>query len=165
VARFVIVGLLAASAALAFTPDHLVVVDGAAVYDEDHNYEDDYIIERLPYWTPVEAEAVGTPISARTYCLVTLADGRRGLTEWDHVGWALRAVRDDVPVYDYPVIGDMEGTVVGHLEKGEVVAFRSGAIEFEGIITADGLEGWVNKADIEPLVPIEEVPPVPKPDG
>ena len=76
----------------------------------------------------------------------------------------MRAVKDDVPVYDYPVIGDMEGTVVGTLEKGEVVAFRGGAIEFEGIITADRLEGWVRKSDIELLVPVEEIPPIPKPD-
>jgi hypothetical protein len=155
---------LCAAAALAFAPDHYVVVDGAVIYDEDHNYEDDYIVARLAYWTPVEAESVGTPISARTYCLVTLADGRHGLTEWDNLGWALRAVKDDVPVYEYPVIGDMVGTIVGTLEKGEVVAFRNGAIEYEGIITADRLEGWVNKADIEPLVPLDEVPPVPKPD-
>lgn len=160
---------LCASAALAFAPDHYVVVDGAVVYDEDHNYEDDYIIERLAYWTPVEAEAVGTPMSARTYCLVTLADGRRGLTEWDNLGWALRAIKDDVPVYEYPVVGDMVGTVVGTVAKGEVVAFilidGQVAVEYYGITTADRLEGWVRKSDVEPLVPLDEVPPVPQPDG
>jgi len=149
--------ILFASAALAFAPDHYVVVDGAVVYDEDHNYEDDYIIERLPYWTPVVAEAVGTPISARTYCLVTLEDGRRGLTEWDHLGWALRTVKEDGPVFEYPVIGDIAETIVGHLEKGEVVAFilidGQVAPEYYGVTTAERLEGWVRKSDVEPLVP------------
>jgi len=149
--------LLLAPAALAFTPDHLVIVDGAVVYDEDHNYEDDYIIERLPYWTPVEAEAVGTPLSARTYCLVKLADGRSGLTEWDHLGWALRAVRDDVPVYERPPTGDTAGTVAGTLKKGEVVAYAlidsPVFIDYHGIMTAGRLEGWVHTDDLEPLVP------------
>jgi hypothetical protein len=162
--RGIIIFLLAASAALAFTPDHIVIVDGAVVYDEEHNYEDDHIIARLPYWTPVVAEYVGTPASARTYCLVTLEDGRYGLTEWDNVGWALRAVRDDVAVYEGAVINDDGGAVVDTLAKGEVVAFRTGAIECEGIITAERLEGWVRKSDIEPLVPIEEIPPIPEPD-
>ncbi len=148
---------LFASAALAFTPTHLAVVSEAVVYDEAHNYEDDYIVARLPYWTPVVAEAVGTPISARTYCLVTLEDGRRGLTEWDNLGWALSAVKADVPVFEYPVIGDITETVVGHLEKGEVVAFilidGQVALEYYGVTTAERLEGWVRKSDVEPLVP------------
>jgi hypothetical protein len=160
-----VVLIITASAALAFTPDHIVVVDGAVVYDEDHNYESDYIIAHLAYWTPVVAEPVGTPESPRTYCLVTLEDGRRGLTEWDHVGWALKAVRDDVPVYERTVIHDDGGAVVATLDKGEVVAFRTGAIECEGIITAERLEGWVRKSDVEPVVPIEEIPPIPKSDG
>jgi hypothetical protein len=152
---------LFASMALAFAPNFYVVVDGAVVYDEDHNYEDNYVIERLPYWTPVEADWVGSP-GDRTYCRVKLADGRSGLTEWTNLGWALRATKDDVPVFEYPVIGDMVETVVGTLEKGEVVAFRGGAIEYEGVMTADRLEGWVRKSDLEPLVPpAHNVPPVP----
>ena len=148
---------LFASAALAFTPDHYVVVDGAVVYDEAHNYEDDFIVERLAYWTPVEAEPVGSPESARTYCFVKLADGRSGLTEWDNLGWALRAVKEDVPVIEYPVIGDIAETLVGHLEKAEVVAFilidGQVALEYYGVTTAERLEGWVRKSDVEPLVP------------
>ena len=155
--RIIITVVVSVSAALAFAPDHYVVVDGAVLYDEAHNYEDDYIIERLPYWTPVEAEAVGSPESARTYCFVKLADGRSGLTEWDNLGWALRAVKDDVPVLERPVIGDMAETVVGHLEKGDVVAYilidSPVSLEYHGITTAEGLEGWVRKSDVEPLVP------------
>ena len=145
--------LLLAPAALAFAPDHYVVVDGAVVYDEAHNYEDDYIVETLPFWTPVEAEPVGTPESARTYCYVKLADGRAGLTEWDYLGWALRAARDDVPIFAEP----NEGAVKGRLAKGDVVAFilidGEVAIDYYGVTTAEGLEGWVRKSDVEPLVP------------
>jgi len=154
--RFAIVALLSASAALAFTPTHFVVAEGAVLYDEDHNYEDDYIIARLPYWTPVEAEPVGSPESARTYCFVKLADGRSGLTEWDYLGRALRAVTDDVPIFAKPD----EGTVKGRLAKGEVVGFvligGETAPEHFGVATAEGIEGWVRKGDVEPLAPTSD---------
>jgi hypothetical protein len=149
--------LLLAPAALAFAPGHYVVVDEAVVYDENHNYEDDYIVARLPYWTPVVAEPVGPPESARTYCLVTTEDGRRGLTEWDTLGWALEAVRDDVPIYETPPTDGSAGTVAGTLEKGEVVAYALISspvfIDYHGVMTASRLKGYVYKDDVEPLVP------------
>jgi hypothetical protein len=151
--RFIIGVLLSASAALAFAPNYYVVVEGAVLYDQDHNYEDDYIIERLPFWTPVEAEPVGSPESARTYCYVKLADGRAGLTEWDYLGWALRAAGDDVPIFAEPD----EGEIKGRIARGDVVAFilidGEVALDYYGVTTAERLEGWVRKSDVEPLVP------------
>jgi hypothetical protein len=149
---------LVASAALAFAPTHLVVVDGAVLYDEDHNYEDDYIIARLPYWTPVVAEEVGTPESARTYCLVTLADGRRGVTEWDYLGRALKVIVDQTALADVPGHVPADAT---RLTKGDVVAFapadvtaeRPGFIE---VVSADGLRGWVPEGDVAPLPDVGE---------
>ncbi|MGD8719659.1 MAG: hypothetical protein PVH29_12670 [Candidatus Zixiibacteriota bacterium] len=155
--KLLLCALLLAPAALAFAPDHIVVVDDAVVYDEDHNYEDDYVIARLPYWTPVVAESVGTPMSARTYCLVTTEDGRRGLTEWDTLGWALKAVRDDVPIYSQPPTDDTAGTVVGRLAKGELVAYAVISspvfIDYHGVMTASRLKGFVHTDDLEPVAP------------
>jgi hypothetical protein len=137
--------LLLASAALAFAPNYYVVVDGAVVYDVDHNYEDDYIIQRLPYWTPVEAEEIGSPESPRTYCLVKLADGRSGVTEWDYLGRALVVVADDVPLTGPPKDVPVE---IRRLKKGEFLALaplddtpeRPGFVK---VVDGDGLEGWV----------------------
>lgn len=148
--------LLSASAALAFTTTHLVVVESAVVYDEAHNYEDDYVVAALPYWTPVEAEPVGSPESARTYCFVKLADGRAGLTEWDYLGRALQAVKDGVLVYAEPG----EGAVKARLSKSELVAFvlidgRTDPDHF-GVTTAGGTEGWVRKSDVAALAPSSE---------
>jgi hypothetical protein len=152
-ARIIVATLLLAVAALAFAPNYYVVVDGGVVYDEAHNYEDDHVVGELPYWTPVEAEPVGSPESARTYCYVKLADGRAGLTEWDNLGWALRAAGDDVPIF---AEAD-EGEVKGRLARGDVVAFilvdGEVAIDYYGVTTAERLEGWVRKSDVEPLVP------------
>jgi len=142
-----------ASAALAFAPNYYVVVDGAVVYDEAHNYEDDYIVETLPFWTPVEAEPVGSPESARTYCYVKLADGRAGLTEWDYLGRALQAARDGVLVYAEPG----GGAVKARLANAELVAFilidgRTDPDHF-GVTTAGRTEGWVRKSDVVALAP------------
>ena len=145
--------IFAAPAALAFTTTHLVVVESAVVYDEAHNYEDDHVVAELPYWTPVEAEPVGTPQSARTYCFVKLADGRAGLTEWDYLGWALQAARDGVLVYAEPG----EGAVKARLANAELVAFilidgRTDPDHY-GVTTAKGTKGWVRKDDVVPLAP------------
>lgn len=151
--RSAILILLSASAALAFTPTHFVVVDGAVLYDEDHNYEDDYILERLPYWTPVVAEEVGPPDSPRTYCLAALADGRRGLTEWDYLGRALTVVADGVTLADVPAGVPADVT---RMKKGDALAYaptveagsRPGFVE---VVNADGLRGWVPEDAVAPL--------------
>jgi hypothetical protein len=149
--RFIIGVLLSASAALAFAPDHYVVVDGAVLYDEDHNYEDDYIIARLPYWTPVEAEPVGSPESARTYCFVKLADGRSGLTEWDYLGRRLVVVVDDIPLSGVPKDVPAE---IRRLTKGESLALAPpgetpGKPGFVKVVDGDGLVGWVPEDAVE----------------
>ncbi|HUV85965.1 MAG TPA: hypothetical protein VMX79_02510 [bacterium] len=149
---------LVASTALAFAPTHLVVVEGAVLYDEDHNYGDDYIVERLPYWTPVVAEPVGTPESPRTYCLVTLEDGRRGLTEWDYLGRALTVVAEETTLAGVPA--DVPADVT-RLKKGAVLAFaptaeagsRPGFIE---VLNEDGLRGWVPEDAVAPAPGVGE---------
>jgi hypothetical protein len=145
--------LATASAALAFAPTHRVIVDGAVLYDEDHNYEDDYIIERLPYWTPVVAEEIGTPESPRTYCLATLADGRRGLTEWNYLGRALKVVVEEVVLYGAPADVPAE---LARMKRGDDLAFapppataeRPGFVE---VVNVDGLRGWVPEDAVAPL--------------
>jgi len=152
-AKFIIIwALAAAAAALAFTPTHFVIADGAALYDEDHNYEDDYIIERLPYWTPVAAEEVAPTESPRTYCLATLADGRRGLTEWDYLGRILEVVVDETALSNVPA--DVPADVT-RLKKGDLVAYaptdeaasRPGFVE---VMNADGVRGWLPADAVAP---------------
>jgi hypothetical protein len=143
---------LAASAALAFTPTHFVVVDGAVLYDEDHNYEEEYIVARLPYWTAVQAEPVGSPESPRTYGLVTLADGRRGLTEWDYLGGRLEVVAEEAVLTG--VAADVPDDVA-RVVKGEEVALAPAAAAgrrpgFVEVLTADGLRGWVPEEALAP---------------
>jgi hypothetical protein len=150
--RFATFVLLSASAALAFTPTHRVIADGAVLYDEDHNYDDNYIIERLPYWTPVVAEEVGPPDSPRTYCLATLADGRRGLTEWDNLGRALEVIVDEVTLAGVPAGVPPEAA---EMKRGDQLAFappspkgeRPGFVE---VVNADGLRGWVPEDAVAP---------------
>ena len=149
--------IAAAAAAFAFTPSHLVVAEEAVIYDEDHNYDDDYIIERLPYWTPVAAEAVGSRQSPRTYCLVTLADGRRGLTEWDNVGRAFVIVAEEALLVGVPAVAK---TKVAALKKGEIVA-ETGPPATDAdrnptwfqVVTEEGDAGWVSAQALGPLAP------------
>ncbi len=147
--------LFTASAALAFTPTHLVVVSAAIVYDEDHNYEDDYIIERLPYWTPVVAEEVGSPLGPRTYCLATLADGRRGLTEWDYLGRAYDVAAEETILVGVPAVARTERA---RLKRGEVVAETgppatddAGNVTWRQVTTAEGQRGWLSAPALAPL--------------
>ncbi|MEE9456683.1 MAG: hypothetical protein V3W11_06005 [bacterium] len=147
--------LLASSAALAFTPTHLVIVEGAVLYDEDHNYEDYYIIERLPYWTPVVAEEVGSPLSPRTYCLVTLADGRRGLAEWDYLGRAYDVAAEETILVGVPAVARTERA---RLKRGEVVAETgppatddAGNVTWRQVTTAEGQRGWLSAPALAPL--------------
>jgi hypothetical protein len=148
------VGLtLAASAAFAFAPTHFVVVDGAVLYDEDHNYEEEYILARVPYWTPVEAEPVGPLESPRTYCLVTLADGRHGLTEWDYLGRRLEVVAEEAALT--AVAADVPADAT-RLRKGDLVAYAPAAeaaswAGFVEVLTAARLRGWVPEDALAPL--------------
>ncbi len=147
--------LLLASAALAFAPDHYVVVSEAIVYDEAHNYEDDYIIERLAFWTPVEAEPVGSPESARTYCFVKLADGRRGLAEWDYFGRAYDVAAEETILVGVPAVARTERA---RLKRGEVVAETgppatddAGNVTWRQVTTAEGQRGWLSAPALAPL--------------
>ena len=147
--------LLASSAALAFTPTHLVVVSEAIVYDEDHNYEDDYILERLPYWTPVVAEEVGSPLSPRTYCLVTLEDARQGLAEWDYFGRAYDVAAEETILVGVPAVARTERA---RLKRGEVVAETgppatddAGNVTWRQVTTAEGQRGWLSAPALAPL--------------
>jgi hypothetical protein len=152
-ARLFIALTTTAATALAFTPTHLVIADGTVLYDEDHNYEDDYILERLPYWTPVVAEPVGTAESPRTYCLVTLTDSRRGLTEWDYLGRTLVVVADEANLSGVPQDVPVEVKI---LKKGDLVAnaptsvagSKAGFIE---VLNEDGLRGWVPEDAVAPV--------------
>jgi hypothetical protein len=153
--KLLFVFLIASSAALAFAPTHLVVVSEAVVYDEDHNYEDEYIIERLPYWTPVVAEEVGSPESARTYCLVTLADGRRGLAEWDYFGRAYAVAAEETILVGVPAVARTERA---RLKRGEVVAETgppatddAGNVTWRQVTTEDGQRGWLSAPALAPL--------------
>jgi hypothetical protein len=146
---------LFASAAIAFTPTHLVVVSEAIVYDEDHNYEDDFIIARLPYWTPVEAEWYGSPESARTYCLVTLADGQQGLAEWDYFGRAYAVAADETILVGVPAAAHTERARLG---RGEVVAETgppatddAGNVTWRQVTTEEGQQGWISATALAPL--------------
>ncbi len=145
----------AASAALAFTPTHLVIVDGAVLYDEDHNYEDDYILERLAYWTLVVAEEVGSPLSPRTYCLVTLEDARQGLAEWDYFGRAYDVSAEETILVGVPAVAQTERA---RLTRGEVVAETgppatddAGNVTWRQVTTAEGQRGWLSAPALAPL--------------
>jgi hypothetical protein len=146
---------LVVPAALAFTPTHLVVVSEAVVYDEAHNYEDDFIITRLPYWTEVEAEWVGSPESARTYCLVTTADGQQGLAEWDYFGRAYVVAADETIMVGVPAAARTERA---RLKGGDVVAEigppatdDAGNVTWRQVTTAEGQQGWVSAPALAPL--------------
>jgi hypothetical protein len=146
--------LSAAYSAAAFAPGHLVIVDGAAVYDEAHNYEEEYVVARPAFWTPVVAAWVGTPQSPRTYCLVTFANGTRGLTEWDNVGRAYTVTAADTPLLGVPAA---EATTLAVLSKGELVAetgppatAEDGAVTWRQVVTADGTGGWAAAAALAP---------------
>lgn len=146
---------LVASAAVAFTPTHLVVVDDAVVYDEAHNYEEDFIIARLPYWTEVEAEWYGSPESARTYCLVTLADGQQGLAEWDYFGRAYAVAADETILVGVPAAARTErarlkrGVVVA--ETGPPATDDAGNVTWRQVTTEEGQQGWVSAPALAPL--------------
>ncbi len=147
--------LFTATAALAFTPTHLVVVSEAVVYDEAHNYEEDFIIARLPYWTEVEAEWVGSPESARTYCLVTTADGQQGLAEWDYFGRAYAVAADETIMVGVPAAARTERA---RLKGGDVVAEigppatdDAGNVTWRQVTTEEGQQGWVSAPALSPL--------------
>ncbi len=153
--KFLFVFLLTSSPALAFTPTHLVVVEGAVVYAEAPNYEDDYILERLPYWTPVVAEEVGSPLSARTYCLVTLEDARQGLAEWDYFGRAYDVAAEETILVGVPAVARTERA---RLKRGEVVAETgppatddAGNVTWRQVTTAEGQRGWLSAPALAPL--------------
>lgn len=146
---------LFASAAFAFAPTHFVVVSEAIIYDEAHNYEDDFLIARLPYWTEVEAEWYGSPESARTYCLVTLADGQQGLAEWDYFGRAYAVAADETLLVGVPAAAHTERA---RLKRGEVVAETgppatddAGNVTWRQVTTEEGQQGWVSAPALAPL--------------
>jgi hypothetical protein len=153
--KFLFVILIVASAALAFAPTHLVVVSEAIVYDEAHNYEDDYIVARLSYWTEVRAEWYGSPESARTYCLVTTADGQQGLAEWDYFGRAYAVAADETILVGVPAVARTERARLG---RGDVVAETgppatddAGNVTWRQVTTAEGQQGWVSAPALAPL--------------
>lgn len=153
--KFLFVFLIASSPALAFSPTHFVVVSEAIVYDEEHNYEDNYILERLPYWTSVVAEEVGSPLSPRTYCLVTLEDGRQGLAEWDYFGRAYDVAAEETILVGVPAVARTERA---RLKRGEVVAETgppatddAGNVTWRQVTTAEGQRGWLSVPALAPL--------------
>ncbi len=153
--KFLFIILIAPSAALAFAPTHLVVVSEAVVYDEAHNYEQDYIVARLPYWTEVRAEWYGPPESARTYCLVTTADGQQGLAEWDYFGRAYAVAADETILVGVPAAAQTERARLG---RGDVVAETgppatddAGNVTWRQVTTEEGQQGWVSAPALAPL--------------
>ncbi len=147
----------AAAAAFAFAPTHVVVAEEAVVYDEAHNYDEEYVVARPARWTPVAAEAVGPPQSPRTYCLVTLADGRRGLTEWDNVARAFVVVADETSLVGVPAAAKTE---VAILKKGDIVAQagppatdEAGSVSWCQVVAEGGEAGWVDAQALKPLAP------------
>ena len=147
--RIVALGLtLAAAAAAAFTATYVVVTDDAVIYDQAHQYDDDYVVARPPYWTPATCETVGTPQSPRTYCLVTLEDGRRGLAEWDYFG-RLLVVRDGATLATGPGGDKAAATVAAGEEVARVgeETTPQGELWLE-LVTRDGRRGWLPAAAV-----------------
>ncbi len=148
--------LLTASAALAFTPTHLVIAESAALYDVDEDYDESHIVERLPYWTAVVAAPVAPTEPPRTCCHVTLENGTAGFTEWENLGRALAVVAEETTLSGVPQDVPLEVT---RLKKGELVAYaptdaaasKPGFVE---VLNADGLRGWVPEDALEPT-PVE----------
>jgi hypothetical protein len=146
---------LFATAALAFAPTHLVVVSEAIVYDEAHNYEEDFIIARLPYWAEVEAEWYGPPESARTYCLVTTAEEQQGLAEWDYFGRAYAVAADETILVGVPAVAHTERARLGRgdvvAETGPPATDEAGDVTWRQVTTEEGQQGWVSAPALAPL--------------
>jgi hypothetical protein len=141
----------AASAALAFTPTHLVVVEGAVVYDEEHNYDDDHVIARLTYWTPVEVAPIGWPTKPKPYCRVTLIDGSAGLTDCENLAPGYEVVAEEAVLRLWAGSDEAELTRV---YKGDRLAdamagfFVRGKLDWFEVKTETGIEGWIAGAAV-----------------
>lgn len=122
-----------------------IIVNRAALYEEGHFGEEDYIIEWLEYRDRIsEVEPVGyrgenSPGIAR----VTLADGRKGLMDRCTFGSFATISADYAFVYDEPF-----GKRRFMLKRGDRLGnpyslSRYYIFDFEEILTEDGITGWV----------------------
>jgi hypothetical protein len=149
----------AGAAPAAFTATHAVVDDDAAVYDQEHQYEDEYIVATPAYWTLARCERVGGAQSFRTYCWVTLEDGTQGLAEWEYFGKLFVAAEDQILT-----VGPGGGTgAAAAVTAGELLA-RVGEAAFHvgdswlEVVTADRRRGWLPASSTQPY-PAEETQP------
>ena len=148
--------LLTASAALAFTPTHLVIMDSTPLYEKGHPFDEEHILTYLEYWTELAA-STRHPVIWRTepywqaYYVVTVESGAEGLVTGPDAGGALVAFLDNAPVYPH----GSSGEIIDTLDKGEVVAYtnimeeptvRKGCY----IRTKEKLDGWVDSFALEP---------------
>ncbi len=147
--------IFAASAALAFTPTHLVIVDSTPLYEKGHPFDEAHILTHLEYWTELAATA-RNPVLWRNepywqwYYVVTLESGAEGLVNGLDAGGALVAVIDEAPVYP----DDFSSEIIDTLDKGEIVAFpnvRSDVFTDRCYIrTKEKLDAHVDRDAIEP---------------
>ncbi len=145
-----------ASAALAFTPTHLVIVDSTPLYEKGHPFDEEHVLTALDYWTELEATTRDPVLWPNEpypewYYVVKLESGAEGLVNGPDAGGALVAVIDDVAVYPDSESND----VIDKIQKGELVAFpniRSNVIYTNRtyIRTKEKLNGYVDRDAIEP---------------
>jgi hypothetical protein len=145
----------AASAALAFTPTHLVIVDSTPLYEKEHPFDEEHILTHLEYWTELAATA-RDPVLWRNepyrqwYYVVILESGAEGLVNGLDAGGALVAVIDKAPVYPH----DTSSEIIDTLDKGEIVALPNvrGCIITHrvDIRTKEKLDACVDRGAVEP---------------
>jgi len=167
--NFVFGLIFVAAGAAAFAPTHVVVADDAVVYDENHQYDDAYVVARPPYWTAARCEAVGSPSSPRTYCYVTLTDGTTGLAEWDYFGKLYVAAREarlraapgddqaevgrvavgeSIAEVGPPVFLQPPGFHDEHYGDATGIFYDEAAEEWREVMTKDRRRGFLRAADL-----------------
>jgi len=146
--------IFAASAALAFTPTHVVIVDSTPLYEKEHPFDEEHVLTTLDYWTAVAVaspEPVWTPDTPprQVHYLVTIEDGTEGLVPALDIGSAWVVVEENTPIYETGCPTEP----IGPLKKGELVTERN--VRFPSINyllpirTKQKLDGWVEYDTVE----------------
>jgi len=164
---FAVGALLAAGAALAFTPTHLVIVDSASLYEKGYPFEEAHVITTLDYWTGVatiipEPKVETDDVLQRPTFYVRTESGLEGHVYVLDVGAAYLVTAVSAPVYKT----NMDQETVITLNQSEIVAALPRSITGPNIIqyllnikNETGVEGWVKDTDIERLSVALQKPP------
>lgn len=145
----------AASAALAFGAEYVVIVDSVPLYEVSHFKEDDRIIDWLEYRTQVVAEpSWNVRGHLDEFCIVSLKDGRMCVMATGSFGHILEIIKDGVTLYAEPGGAELltlnRGDRVGNPEyftRGQPIT------SWLKVKTRVGVDGWVRHDAVKYVPP------------